>query len=167
MNHSHHHSALIRHKQNSTMKAKVYSVRHRLMEIMCTEHHKIFRLWLIYSQLHGEQSISDRLSSAAACVCGVKMKTESRGRECINFHEAHSYKPSTKNGISNADIHVFCASFYPPYLPLPLILLQTRKLIMFWEFFKRFMRKYIKWDWNSNGGTPSRAGVLDFSDAND
>lgn len=65
-----------------------------------------------------KQSISDRLSSAAACVCGVKMKTESRGRECINFHEAHSYKPSIKNGISNADIHVFCAVLYASYLPL-------------------------------------------------
>lgn len=92
----------------------------------------------------GEQSISDRLSSAAACVYGAKMKTESRGIKCINFHEAHSYKPSIKNGISNADIHVFYASLYSLYLPAPLILLRTQKLIMFWEFFKRFKRKYIK-----------------------
>lgn len=119
MNHSHHHSELIRHKQNSTMKAAaLYSVRQRFMEIMCTEHHKIFRLWLIYSGLHGgTKHKRPFIISRGMCVYGAKMKTESRGRKCINFHEAHSYKPSIKNGISNADIHVFCASLYSPYLP--------------------------------------------------
>lgn len=116
----------------------------------------------------GEQSISDRLSSAAACVCGAKMKTESRGRKCINFDgKAHSYKPSIKNGISNADIHVFCAVAVLYVSAFAFYFIANKKNNHVSGIFQALYAKIYKiGDWKcESAGTPSRIEFEGFSDA--